>query len=715
MKVTFIQARNFLSFKNISLPCKQENGKPKEKVIIVGPNNAGKSNLIRALKFARDVCRYSFKEEAGAFTNKYSGERSFELEIGFYLDEERKDLKSFTEIYAHTALSDINIDYNDWKDIVQSNKTLGRKTIGEINTCMSKSLKEASQKLIMFISNLIHSSSIVVQYNGKPTGYPSMCIKFQFDGKEIYYDDMYYIYRPDLFSSGYDLKKWFIKFLSSQDIDVVSACKKGREEEIEIKPEEWLKFILEKGQLSLGSTITIDQIKSENRAEITELLRKYDYPMEPGREINPYFFIRYMFASRIVILDEIRARPTKQFEDKRFKEEMTSHSPRIYYGIGENLALFLFRLKVAEKKEERDVYQKIKEWFKEFTGGLDFDISYKPEEEGKQHRLNIWIVDREGKYQMPIDYVGSGLLEALNIFAVLVGNENCVITLDEPALHLHPIKQRELMGKILSEATSTSGNQFIIITHSPYIIDVNSLKNVVRFNLEENETKVYSLAEVFSQERKAEDIKKKFLQNPQYKYIPFARGVIIAEGESEEIGIPLLLQKAGFDLEKYDIELFNAGSDTNFEIPIKIADALYVPYVVVCDSKAIVNNGSSQIKKALQHKMKPADKESVENILKEVNQTISQQTARERIRSIVANYNVFAFDEEDFVDFLKNKFEKACQRLEGKGVKIPNHVPKNKKVELTIKIIEETTEDEVKQVKEIQELITFIKKQILFK
>ncbi|MDL1970156.1 MAG: AAA family ATPase [Candidatus Desulfofervidaceae bacterium] len=43
MKLTFLQAKNFLSFKNMHLPFEDQ-------IIVVGSNNAGKSNLIRALK-----------------------------------------------------------------------------------------------------------------------------------------------------------------------------------------------------------------------------------------------------------------------------------------------------------------------------------------------------------------------------------------------------------------------------------------------------------------------------------------------------------------------------------------------------------------------------------------------------------------------------------------------------------------------------------------
>ncbi len=720
MKLTFLHAKNFLSFKDMCLSFKDQ-------IIIVGPNNVGKSNLIHALKFAGDICRYSFEGEVEAFTHKYGGEKDFELEIGFCLDEEeREDLNSFTEIYIDTQLENIRIEDNDIRNLPTQSNISNQETVDRVH--LSKVFEEASKELMLLISrSTIRPCSIVIQNNGDPAGVPQVDhIKIMLDLDIPDHDinkyeceltnNFFYRSKPNPIPEpnpipGYDLKGWFLEFLKSNK-NIFDAYKE-KDKKIRIKPEEWLKFILEKGRLSLGCS-AIDQIEVGHKSEMNKLLRKY--PTKNSQGINLYFLIPRMFASRIVILDEVRARPTQYFEDEKFKKEMIGCSPRIYYGTGENLAIFLLKLKNSKVKAERGNYRKIREWFNEFTDGLEFEISYEQENEGKQHRLNIWIVDQ--KYQMSIDYVGSGLLEALNIFAVLAGNEHCLIALDEPALHLHPVKQHELMKMlaevIRAEAIRPTGNQFIIITHSPHIIDADSLKNVVRFNLEENETKRYSLAELFNKENE-ENIKKKFLQNLEYKYIPFARGVIIAEGDCEEIGIRMLLKKMGFDLEKYDIEFFNARGDKGFKSPIKVADALHVPYVVVCDSKALLNNDNgdfkSKIGKALQGKMGEEDKNKIKTIISDVKSgKMCKQDARKKISDIVKKYNVFAFDEEDFVDFLKKELKVACQRAgneikDGRGYKLEN----------TIKIIEETTENEVKQASRIKEFKKFLEKKFHIK
>lgn len=654
MKLTFLHAKNFLSFKDMCLPLEDF----KDQIIIVGPNNAGKSNLIRALKFARDVCQDPFnKDEAGAFTHKYGGKKNFELEIGFRLDEEKtKDLNSITEIYVSTYLKGVEIEDSDLSNLfTQKNETYNQETVDKVY--LSQVFKKASQELMLLISKLtIHSCSIVIRYNGDPTGFPQghhIKITCDCDINKYEYelkDDS--LHRSNMHSKlRYDLKGWFLEFLKSHD-NIVRACKeKGKE----IKPEEWLKFILEKGGLSLGN-LSVHQIEREHKSKMIELLNKYDYPSADSQNINLFLFIERMFTSHIVILDEVRARPTQCFEDEEFKKKTMDCLSRIYYGTGENLAIFLLKLKNSKVKAERDNYQKIRKWFNEFTEGLEFEISHEQENEGKQHRLNIWIIDKE--YQMSINYVGSGLIEALNIFAVLAGNEHCLIALDEPALHLHPIKQHKLM-KMLGEVIKTTDNQSIIITHSPHIIDADSLKNIIRFNLEDNETKFYSL-KLFRQNE--EYTKKLFRQNEEYKYILFARGVIITEGDCEKIGIRMLLEKKSFDLEKYNIAFLNARGDKGFESPIKVAKAFNIPYVVVCDSKATKN-----------------------------------------ISNVEEERNVFAFVEEDFLDFLKKELPAACQRIG----KIKNNG--REKVKNTISIIEEATENEVKQLKKLEELERFLK------
>ncbi len=627
MKLLFLKSKNFLSLDGEIFFGKENN--LQKRIIIVGPNNVGKTNIVRALKFIRERCEHTFKGSAISFVNKYSKRREFELEIGYRLDEEEKrDLELFLEIYINYAVKFSN---SDIENIKKGNPSINNEKIA----------KERIFNELVKLSRFI--SSIVVRGIGE--NYPVVEIEFNINGNKVKLDNRSYICKINTSESPTrDIKEWLR----------------------ESKDKKLLDFILEKCCLSLGNAgIQIYEVSNKDRERLSTVLYKYNYLRHDfDRRINLYYFILHMFASRIILLDEIRPRPLREFEDEVFKEEINKSSPH-YYSTGENLALFLYKLKNSERKEERDAYQKIKDLFKNFTG-LEFDISYtltsssKGESTGN-HKLDIWIIN--GKNQISIDYAGSGLLEALNIFSTLVGNRNCIIILDEPVLHLHPSKQRQLIGQLKS-IVEENNNQFIIITHSPYVIETNSLEDVIRFDLEEHKTKVYPLAKVFGQISK-DKVKKEFVLNPHYRNMLFARGVIIVEGECEEIGVPFLLQKAGFSLEEYDIEVFNAHGDRNFETPAKIAENLKIPYVIVCDSKAFKKENKEEFKKFM-----------------------------------------FSFEQADFIDFLKEEFKKAWERIETELNKIDS------KPQKTIRILQELKDEEIKESKKLKKLAEFIKEKL---
>ena len=49
MRIRYIKARNFLSFKDVKIPLNEDLN------IIVGPNNSGKTNIVRALELVADI------------------------------------------------------------------------------------------------------------------------------------------------------------------------------------------------------------------------------------------------------------------------------------------------------------------------------------------------------------------------------------------------------------------------------------------------------------------------------------------------------------------------------------------------------------------------------------------------------------------------------------------------------------------------------------
>ena len=129
------------------------------------------------------------------------------------------------------------------------------------------------------------------------------------------------------------------------------------------------------------------------------------------------------------------------------------------------------------------------------------------------------------------------------------GLKLCMI--EELEAHLHPQAQLKIINRLKKENI-----QFILTTHSPNITSQAHLRDIIICK----NNKVYPLGEQYTK-----------LDKNNYKYLErfldvtksnlfFSKGNIIVEGWSEEIILPILAQKLGYDLTKNEISIINVGS-----------------------------------------------------------------------------------------------------------------------------------------------------------
>lgn len=155
--------------------------------------------------------------------------------------------------------------------------------------------------------------------------------------------------------------------------------------------------------------------------------------------------------------------------------------------------------------------------------------------------------------------LGSNNLLFMGCELLLLGDEteaSPILVIEEPEAHLHPQRQLLLMQFLKEQAAKEGQNiQVILTTHSPNIASVLPLDSLVLMQ----KGKAFSLAERKTELRK-DDYRflERFLDVTKANLF-FARGVMIVEGDSENILLPTLAKLLGRDFAKHGVSVVNVG------------------------------------------------------------------------------------------------------------------------------------------------------------
>ena len=126
---------------------------------------------------------------------------------------------------------------------------------------------------------------------------------------------------------------------------------------------------------------------------------------------------------------------------------------------------------------------------------------------------------------------------------------------EELEAHLHPQAQLRLISYLQNEYNENDV-QIIISTHSPILASKINLKNLILLK----DGHGYDLAEGRTGLEKGDYLfLQRFLDSTKANLF-FAKGIIMVEGDAENILIPVLADILGYPLEKYGISIVNVGS-----------------------------------------------------------------------------------------------------------------------------------------------------------
>jgi AAA domain, putative AbiEii toxin, Type IV TA system len=183
---------------------------------------------------------------------------------------------------------------------------------------------------------------------------------------------------------------------------------------------------------------------------------------------------------------------------------------------------------------------------------------------------------------LPIEFAGAGLWEALLLSATLRESSGLVAMLDEPARNLHPTLQRRLLAEI-----KAAPGQFILTTHSPYLVPVDAAgaAGIVRLDATKGVTRARHLRLAGAG---ASPLRKALAESTDARALLFARGVILVEGGTETGALPEWFAKSDTanrigDPDALNLVVQSVDGDGGFQTYVALLNALHIPWGIVCD------------------------------------------------------------------------------------------------------------------------------------
>lgn len=250
----------------------------------------------------------------------------------------------------------------------------------------------------------------------------------------------------------------------------------------------------------------------------------------------------------------------------------------------------------------------IEESVKGFIHHLEADFSaYDPNNFARSLRINAF----ENSEVRSFDEFGTGEQQILvmafaKAYMEAFKGKNFLFILEEPEANLHPLAQKWLKKYIYD--LCESGLQIIISTHSPNFINPSNLEGLVRVYKEEAVTKIVQLDSTkLSQvliETGVDKSKISFNNLGEYFDVRlyseqlegmFADTIVLVEGLTEKLSIPIWLERRKYFLSANGIEIINCMGKANIPTLYRLYTSF--GYRCICIFDGDINNKKHTNKK----------------------------------------------------------------------------------------------------------------------
>lgn len=282
---------------------------------------------------------------------------------------------------------------------------------------------------------------------------------------------------------------------------------------------------------------------------------------------------------------------------RRFHSSLISNEARI-----ENLKeKFADIVEIFHEVEEfanfkRGLSDEFADMLKAMSYSLEIDFSaYDPS--NFFHSLRLY--PKEASAVRTFDELGTGQEQLLALsFAHAYAKAffgGIVLIIEEPEAHLHPLAQ-EWLARTMRKM-SKDGLQIILTTHSPSFVHIKDLDGLVLVRKRENATRVkqisaedlteYCVQHGASEDRTNVETILPFYHSSATKDITaglFSKKIILVEGPTESLALPVLFYKVGLDVYKEGIAIIPVFGKGNFAKWWRFFNAYQIPTYVIFDN-----------------------------------------------------------------------------------------------------------------------------------
>lgn len=187
----------------------------------------------------------------------------------------------------------------------------------------------------------------------------------------------------------------------------------------------------------------------------------------------------------------------------------------------------------------------------------------------------------EGGFSISAKEMGEGVQNAI-VLAILQAFEEtqrkgAILLIEEPEMFLHPQMQRSLY-KALRRIGET--NQVIYTTHSPHFVSVPEYRDVMLVRKDAEGTKVTRSALPIDTRRREKLVKE---LDPERGELFFARRLLLVEGDTEKLALPVYADKLGIELDREGATIVEVGGKRNLREFAEIAISFDIPTGIVYD------------------------------------------------------------------------------------------------------------------------------------